>query len=804
MLIKFFKFTIVVILLSIICGAVGAGYVLYTFGRNLPDYRSLEDYESKVTSRVHAADGRLIAEFSEERRSFVPFQSIPPIIVNAFVSAEDKNFYSHFGVDVFGIIRAVITNIKNIGSGRRLIGASTITQQVARYFWLTNEVSYERKIKEMILALRIGHALEKEQILELYLNEIFLGKGSYGIASAALNYFDKSLVELTLAEVAFLAGLPKAPNNYQPTKNYQEAVNRRNYVLMRMFENGYIDQQTYERTQSLPLEVRPRTASQEVDARYFVEEVRRKILDRFGKETTYGGGLSVRSTLDSRLQSIANTALRNGLENYDRRHGYRGPLATLDLGTKWEEKLKKLSPPKGTPAEWLMAIVVGLDASQVTIRLSLGGAGIIPLKQMKWARETLRDGYVGKKVVKPSDVLSLGDVILVEPLDGQDNYYTLRQVPDVSGAIVAMDPHTGRVLAMVGGYSFSRSQFNRVTQALRQPGSAFKTFVYLAALENGYAPNSKILDAPFIIDQGPGLGKWRPDNYSKKFYGMSTLRTGLEKSRNLMTIRLAQNLGLELLAEYAKKMGVADNLQLLLPVSIGAHETTLMQMVTAYAMLVNGGKHVTSTLIDRVQDRYGKNIYQHDQRKCEECEGLQIWRGQKPLVIEDVREQVITSAAAYQVVSLLEGVVQNGTGKVIRSLNRPLAGKTGTSNDQFDAWFIGFSPDLVMGVFVGFDTPRNLGKLDAGSRAAAPIFKEFMGKALAGKPAIPFRIPETVRLVRINRKTGQLAAANDKDVVLEAFLPGTEPVNVDNSSENKPSLPYDADPKNATETRGLY
>ncbi len=759
-------------------GAVGGGaYALYRFGRDLPDYKQLADYEPPVMTRVHAADGSLLTEYARQKRLFVPISAIPKPLINAILAAEDKNFYHHQGLDYLGIVRAILINLRNIGTDRRPVGASTITQQVAKNFLLSGEVSYRRKIREAILAFRIEHAFSKDQILELYLNEIYLGMGSYGVAAAALNYFNKALDELTLAEMAYLAALPKAPNNYHPLRHPKAAVARRNWVLSRLVEDGFITPQEAEAAKAEPLEIRPRADLHYVNAAYFNEEVRRQLYDLYGERQLYEGGLSVRTTLSPQLQAIADRTLRAGIIAYDRRHGWRGPLARLSLSDNWLEGLTALDIHLG-PKTWRPAVVLDLDDEGAFIGLEDGSSGYIPLDQMTWARKFIDVNRRGPKITRPSDVLAPGDVIAVEPLSEQAALdvarYALRQVPRLDGALIAMDPHTGRVLALVGGFDYRASQFNRATQALRQPGSAFKPIVYAAALDQGFTPSSLILDAPFVIDQGYGLGKWKPANSSNKFYGPSTLRLGIEKSRNLMTVRLAQYIGIDKVITYAKRFGVVDNMPPILSMALGAGETTLMRLTAAYAIFVNGGKRIHPTLIDRIQDRHGRTIYRHDARECPNCR-LAAWDGTPPPQLPDTRDQVLDPRTAYQIVSLLEGVVQRGTGIRIRSVGKPLAGKTGTSNDSVDTWFIGFSPDLVVGVFMGFDTPMSLGKHEFGNTTAVPVFRDFMAAALKGKPAVPFRIPPGIRLVRVNARTGLPAAPGDKNVIFEAFIPGTEP-----------------------------
>ncbi len=770
--------------LLLVLGAGGVGVVawgLYTYGQGLPEYSQLEDYEPPVVTRVHGGDGRLLAEYATERRVFVPINAMPKRIIKAFLSAEDKNFYSHPGVDFISLASAMVDNIRNYGTNRRPRGASTITQQVAKNFLLTNEVSIERKAKEAILAFRIERTLSKDRILELYLNEIYLGFGSYGVAAAALNYFDKPLDELTIAEAAFLAALPKAPNNYHPVRRREAAVTRRDWVIEQMGRNGFIAPSQVAEAKAQPLLVKPRSETEFVQAAYFTEEVRRELMERFGEKGVYGGGLSVRTTVDPRLQRIADNALRDGLMLYDRRHGWRGALYNIPVVAGWGDALADLEKPAGMLAQWRMALVLVIERGKARIGFSDGSLGEIPLAELKWARAWEEDQTLGPGVRRVGDVLAKGDVILVEPVAENDEgepyppgSHALRQIPDVGGAILAMDPHTGRVLAMSGGWDYEMSEFNRATQARRQPGSAFKPFVYLAALDNGYTPATRILDAPFVIDQGTGLGKWKPANYTKKFYGPSAMRLGIEKSRNLMTVRLAQTIGMEQVTEYARRFGIVDSMPPQLSMSLGAGETTLMRITTGYAMLVNGGKRVTPSLIDRVQDRNGRTVFRHDERPCAGC-GTPEWANAPVPKIPDPREQVADPTSSYQMVRMLEGVVQRGTGRRIAELGRPLAGKTGTTNDNVDTWFVGFAPDLVVGAYVGFDTPRTLGRRDTGSNVAAPLFKLFMAEALKNRPAIPFRAPPGIIHVRINSETGTLARPGDRNVIQEVFKPGTEP-----------------------------
>jgi penicillin-binding protein 1A len=771
-------------------GVTAAAGLIWHFSKDLPDYTQLKDYEPPVMTRVHAADGSLLAEYATQRRLYIPIQAVPKLVSNAFVAAEDKNFYQHGGLDFMGIARAALLYAENYGSGRRPQGASTITQQVAKNFLLSNEVSFKRKIKEALLALKIERAYSKDKILELYLNEIYLGLGAYGIAAASLIYFDKSVNELTLPEAAYLAALPKAPSSLNPFRQHARAIDRRNYVLDRMVEDGFVSAKEGEAAKKAPLNVVTRpTGAHVFTAEYFAEEVRRELYDRYGEKKLYEGGLSVRTTLDPKLQVMARKVLVDGLVNYDEQHGWRGPVQHINLTGDWGITLADVRALEDVSL-WRLAVV--LEAGDHSARIGLqpprepSGAvskqretATLPLEGMKWAKPDSGPRR-GRTPTKVSQVLEPGDVIYVEPLTGKDGKveegkFRLEQVPEISGAILVMDPNTGRVLAMVGGFSYDESQFNRATQALRQPGSAFKPIVYATALDNGYTPSSIILDAPLEIDQGPGLATWKPENYEGKFYGPSTLRFGLEHSRNVMTVRLAQDVGMPLIAEYAKRFGVYDDLPPYLSFALGAGETTLMRMVTAYSMIDNGGWRVQPTLIDRIQDRYGHTIYRHDQRKCRGC-SADSWHGQPEPTLIEQREQVLDPMTAYQVTSLMEGVVQHGTGFALHDLGRPIAGKTGTTNDSKDVWFLGFTPNIVCGVYLGYDKPRSLGHHATGGDLAAPIVKDFMKVALAGKPPVPFRVPPGIKLIRVDAQTGARAGPGTQGrVILEAFKPGTAP-----------------------------
>ena len=754
-------------------------FIVWHFVLDLPDHEQLINYEPPMVTRVYASNGRLISEYAAEQRSFVPLESVPKIVINSFLVAEDKNFYNHIGIDFTSIIRAAKRNLNNIGG--RPEGASTITQQVAKNFFLSREVSYKRKIKEILLALRIEQILDKNRILELYLNQIYLGFRSYGIAAASLNYFNKSLNELDISEAAFLAALPKAPNNYHPIRKKKAAIGRRNWVIKRLLQERIITEQKALIATSSELITIERQELKPVEAQYFLEDVRKKLVDKYGEDKLYKGGLTVKTSLDPRLQKIADNTLKYGLINYDRRHGWRGPLANIDIrDTNLKKDLSSITIPEAFP-KWKASVVVHIDKLGVNIFFDDNSYGRINLKDLKWARQWRRNQYLGPPIKYPQDVLAIGDIIYVEEKNEKEDFveygllplYNLRQFPDVNGALIALDPYTGRIFAISGGISFNKSEFNRASQAYRQPGSAFKPFVYLTALEKGFAPNSKILDAPFVIDQGADLGKWSPTNYTNKFYGLSTMRLGLEKSRNLMTIRLAQMIGMESIVDTAKRLNIVEDIDPVLSMALGAGETTLEKLTVAYATLANGGKKITPSLIDRVQNRNGETIQKHDNRLCINCKIKELDISLEPKIVNS-QEQVIEPVHAYQVVSMLEGAVLRGTGKKVSVIKKPLAGKTGTTNESNDTWFIGFSPDLVVGVYVGFDTPKSLGPRETGASVASPIFRDFMYLALEDEKGTPFRIPSKARLVKINLETGTLAKKKDKNVILEAFAPNSQ------------------------------
>ena len=736
----------------ILLGLLFAFSTLWYFSSDLPDYKILSSYKPPISSRVHSGQGQLIAEYALQKRFFIPYESIPKNVIYSFLSAEDKNFFSHPGVDAKSITRAIVKNTKNIFSNKRLEGASTITQQVAKNFLLTNEVSIKRKIKEAILAFRIERAYSKERIMELYLNQIYLGEGTYGIAAASLEYFDKAVSELNYEEAAMLAALPKAPSKYNPYKSKKIAKTRRDFVLKNLYENSYINESEYKNLINKKIRIKKRKIELLEEANFYTEEVRRIISDTYGYDNLYKGGLSIRTPMNSDYQKESVYALRKGLESYDKRHGWRGPITNI-VSKNWKNQIEKFIIDKSL--QWRLAKVIEVNKLSIKIETEDSEIGFINFKNVSWTRKKSFD-----------DILKLDDIIYVEKI--KKDKWSLKQLPKINGAIVVMDPYTGRVLAMSGGFSYNLSEFNRATQAKRQPGSAFKPFVYAAALENGFTPSTLILDAPFVMDQGEGLKTWKPENYGKKFYGPSTLRTGIEKSRNLMTVRVAQKVGFEQISKVANSFGIYNHVPELLSVSLGSAETTLVRLTNAYCTFVNGGKKVDPIFIDRVQDRRGKTIFNSDKRKCMGCKEISYLEEEIPF-IEDNKAQIISPETAYQMTSLMEGVVKRGTGRKLRNLNIPLAGKTGTTNKNMDAWFLGFTSKLVIGVYVGFDVPKSLGKYETGAKAALPIFKTFIEKVVKKKDARPFKIPKNINLVLVDAETGMKADINTKKVIYESF-----------------------------------
>ena len=731
---------------------------LWYFSIGLPDYKKLSNYQPPISSRVYSEDSKLIAEYALEKRLFIPYESIPDKVISAFLSAEDKNFFSHPGIDAKGILRATIKNIKNLTQNKRLEGASTITQQVAKNFLLTNEISMKRKIKEAILAFRIERAYTKERILELYLNQIYLGQGTYGIAAASLEYFDKSIKELDYSEAALLAALPKAPSKYNPYKYPEVAKFRRNLVLENLKENNFIEKKQLNKFKETPLKLKKRKIEIINEANSYTEEVRRTVKNIYGFEKLYSQGLSISTPLKINYQIQALKSLRKGIEDYDRRQGWRGPISNKLKDQNWKKKINKIN--LDPTLNWKLAEIITLDNSEIKFKIiddkKENLRGTLDFKNVKWSISR-------KKTIL--DTHKIGDIIFVKK---EKNSWRLKQYPRVNGGIVVLDPYNGDILALVGGFNFKTSEFNRVTQAKRQPGSAFKPIVYAAALEKGFAPNSIILDAPFVESQGVGLKNWKPENYGKKFYGPSTFRKGIEYSRNLMTVRIAKILGLDEILKLSKKLNIYDEIPELLSVSLGAAETTLLNLTSAYAPFVNGGKKINPKLISRIQDRRGKTIYQEKDRNCTGCDKFINEDFELPKIINN-KEKVISEETAYQMTSILQGAVKRGTAKKLKSLKVPLAGKTGTTNDNFDAWFIGFSSNLVIGVYIGFDNPKTLGKFETGSKAALPIFKDFVENVLYKEDFREFPIPENIYLASLNYDTGIKSAAGEKNVITEAL-----------------------------------
>ena len=726
--------------------------VLWAFSSSLPDYKFLKNFKPPVSSKVYSGKGELVNDFSTEKRIFIPYKAIPKKVINAFLSAEDKNFYSHPGVDAKGVLRAIINNISNIIASRRLEGASTITQQVAKNFLLTNEVSLNRKLKEAILAFRIERALSKERILELYLNQIYLGEGSYGVASASLAYFDKPINELDYGEAALLAALPKAPSRYNPYKNIELAKFRRDLVLQNLLENNYIDKKYYEKNINKKINLKKRKKIYLEDTQYYAEDVRKDIVDKFGFDRVYKQGLNIKTPIDLKLQKIATKALRDGLIDYDKRKGWRGPILNKKFSKNWKKGLEQIKLEKSI--NWKLAIIKKIKKFSVEIETEDFLNGFIKYENISWTKKEI------------DDLFKVGDIIYVESINDKD--YALRQLPKVNGGIVVMDPFTGRVLALSGGFSFKKSEFNRATQASRQPGSAFKPFIYALALENGYTPSTLILDAPLVLEQGFDLKMWKPENYGKKFYGPSTLRMGLEKSRNLMTVRIAQDLGLKKIVNFSKQLGIYDNPSELLSISLGSAETTLLKLTSAYCSFVNGGKLIKPIMIDRIQDSAGNTIFNNEKRKCSNCKQISSFSDHYPK-IEDQFPQIFSSETAYQMISILEGVVQRGTGKKLKNLKLDIAGKTGTTNGNTDAWFIGFTSKLVIGVYVGSDSPKPLGRYETGAKTALPIFKTFVKNAIRKNEARPFKVADNILMMVIDPITGRKAEFASKTTIIEVY-----------------------------------
>ena len=750
---KIIKNTLIVFLTVCLVSIFVVFGTLWAFSNKIPDYKFLKSYKPPVSSKMYSGNGDLVADFSKEKRIFIPYSTIPKNVINAFLSAEDKNFFTHPGVDAKGVLRATLNNIKNIMTSKRLEGASTITQQVAKNFLLTNEVSIKRKIKEAILAFRIERALSKERILELYLNQIYLGSGAYGVAAASLEYFDKSIKELDYAEAALLAALPKAPSKYNPYRNIELAKFRRDLVLQNLYQNGFLDIKNYNQYKNQKIKLKKTKRIYLEDAQYYIEDVRKNIIDKLTYEKVYKQGYNINTPINLNLQKIATDSLRNGLIAYDQRKGWRGPITNIQYDDNWYKNIDKKYKLENS-INWQVAIVKEIGQFQTKIETIDKLSGLIKYSEISWTKKEFKD------------LLKVGDLVYVKKV--KDNFYSLKQLPKINGGIVVMDPYTGRVLALSGGFSFKSSEFNRATQALRQPGSAFKPFVYALALENKYTPSSLVLDAPLVLDQGVDLKKWKPENYGKKFYGPSTLRVGLEKSRNLMTVRIAQNLGVDKVARFSKELKIYNDPEELLSISLGSAETTLLNLTSAYSSFVNGGKLISPIIIDRIQDSEGNTIINNENRKCMNCDKIS-YTGKDYPQIEDNYEQVMSEQTAYQITTILEGVIKRGTGKKLRDLQLNLAGKTGTTNENTDAWFIGFTSNLVIGVYVGMDNPKSLGKFETGSKAALPIFREFIEKSVKKSDARPFKVPKKMTLMVVDPLTGEKAKFNSKNTIIEAY-----------------------------------
>ena len=749
---KFIRNLLVISLSFLLLISILIFSVLWTYSNKIPDYKILKNYKPPVSSKVYSGNGELVADFSKEKRVFVPYNSIPRNVINSFLSAEDKNFFSHPGVDAKGVMRAVVNNISNIISSKRLEGASTITQQVAKNFLLTNEVSLNRKIKEAILAFRIERALSKERILELYLNQIYLGSGAYGVAAASLEYFDKSIKDLNYAEAALLAALPKAPSKYNPYRDIELAKFRRNLVLKNLFDNKYINSKLYLELQNEKINLNKSKKIFLEDAQYYIEDVRKNVIESLTYDKVYKQGFNINIPINLNLQKIATETLRDGLISYDKRRGWRGALQNKKYTVNWNENLEKFNLEKSI--NWKLAIVKKLNKFSAEIETDDKLNGKIGFKDIFWTKKEFN------KLLKP------GDIIYVKKI--KENNYSLKQLPKVNGGIVVMDPYTGRVLALSGGFSFKKSEFNRATQALRQPGSAFKPFVYALALENNYTPTSIILDAPLVLEQGDDLKMWKPENYGKKFYGPSTLRMGLEKSRNLMTVRIAKDLGLSKIINFSKNLGIYENPDELLSISLGSAETTLLKLTSAYSVFINNGKLVEPILIDRIQDSEGKTIFNNGKRKCQNCDQISYLSKDYPIVKNNFR-QIFSPQTAYQMTSILEGVVQRGTGRKLRDLELNIAGKTGTTNKNTDTWFIGFTSNLLVGVYVGSDNPKSLGRYETGSKTALPIFKDFVKKTVKKSEARPFKAAKGTIMMVVDPITGQKANFSSKNTIIEVY-----------------------------------
>ena len=752
------KISLVLIIFTSLSGFGFIGYILWKYSPDLPSYEKIKNYQPNLSSRIYTSDGLLLEKFFVQERIFVPINRIPKALIEAFLAAEDKKFYSHIGIDPIAILRASVTNLINSYQSKKLIGASTITQQVVKNLLLSSDVSIERKIKEMILAIRIEQILSKDEILELYLNDIYLGYGSYGVASASLNYFNKSLSELEIHEIAFLAALPKAPNNYNPVNRYEEAISRRNWVIDKMLENNFIYKKELS-YKKLPIVVNKRFESNFDTADYFNEEIRKLLYKKYGKDVLYKDGLIIKTTINTNLQSIADKVLVEGLINYDIKRGWRGVLKNINFPI-YSNKFKKEEFKNPFSEKWILVQLIEILDNNLF--------KVIDFNKNEYNINLEIDDNLWLKKSEFEE----GDIFYIEE---KKKNFIIRQIPEVNGGIVVLNPHNGDVLALSGGLSFKLSEFNRATQAKRQPGSAFKPFVYITALKEGYNPSTLILDAPYVVDQGPGLPKWKPANYTEEFYGINTMRTGIEKSRNLMTIRLADRIGMNKILSTSKDFQIDKYIDEKLSMSLGSGHVTLISLTNAYGMIANGGKKIKPTMVKSIYSKDGSKIVHNEIKKCINCKLEKINSIELlPKILID-QEEILDSRIAYQITSMLEGVVLRGTGRKIKELNIPLAGKTGTTNDNKDAWFVGFSPDLVVGVYVGYDNPKSLGYKQTGSSVAAPIFKSFIKEAKININKIPFRIPSGLSFVKINPKTG--LPSNNEDSILEPYLIGSEPFN---------------------------
>jgi penicillin-binding protein 1A len=765
-----FRFSLVIklIFISVIAGVGAAMVIIYFYSKDLPDYNQLRDYSPHLITRVYTSDGRLMEEYAYEKRVYAKYEDIPRVVIDAFVAAEDKNYFSHYGVDLSSIMRAVIINVTKKG---RPVGGSTITQQVVKNMLLSREQTYTRKIKEAILAYRLSTSFSKEKVLEWYLNQIFLGHGSYGVASATRNYFNKDLQDITLEEAAVLASMPKAPSTMNPIVNYDRAKIRRNWVIGRMVEEGYVSEMAAKSAIKTEINLQRRTDMGTVSTDYYAEEVRKELIKLFGKEEIYQNGYVVFSNVDTRLQNTATKSLRQGLLAYDKKHGYRGPLANVDLDalSHWSDALKLMPVPKNLE-DFKMAAVINVQDHIAVIGIGESEIGEISLENLKWARKKYGQDKLGPKVEAATEVLKRGDIIIVGAVG--DGKYRLEQIPEANGGMIAIEPHTGKIVAMVGGYSFKESKFNRVTQAIRQPGSIFKPFIYLAALENGVYPNTIVQDQPVEMDQGAGLPYWQPKNYVHKFMGPITVRTALEKSSNLAAINLLVSIGIKAVAEVSERLGIYESPPMLYSMALGAYETTLFKIARAFNIILSDGIEVEPMLIDKIYDKAGNIVYRSNPMVRKVNVDTIV-----PYVDFVPRKRLISSDINYQLLYLMQGAVENGTSRRAKVLKRTLAGKTGTTNKSFDTMYAGMSPDLLVCVFIGHDQPKSLGKYENGALTAMPAFISFMKEAMKGVPDSQFPVPKSIMFTDIDRKTGNVPneGTATEDIVKEAFSKRTLP-----------------------------